>query len=479
MQRLIQSLKRLDCLGLPAVINYRMMLPAVLLFLLWIIPHTGKSQQTVSFNIDGFTYQANINWVVKHNGADFPGRTAHAVNRSLDGTIDLMVLFKFRYDSIPDDQNLVWGFQFSHEGGLLSPARNEKRSRSVKLFQRFQLTGTGNASLLISPKVWRKTRSNQFEVVALAQPFKLNFAISENGDLVSNTSSIRDSIQNRPQQSNETNAADNPTVTDEERAAFNQASKEVESTQKIKAFMSFVDKFSPEKPASPLVTEAIKNVPLSTSLPDKKGGGKTFSYTLNYAVNPVIDTSSVKGWRWTLSESDFGRYQLILNDLGDTVHSFRIADLGKNAPFNRPREISPFDTIKVTLEGEDSDAFYLRFLGGNPPFIVFLSQDQIPKARYFIEQTDTLVSIPKSTCKLCKNGAHTLEVYDSDFNTLLLHADKAIHIRRLNYFQAGLIAVGIILAIYFLFNPARRAWKRYIYEKQLREIEEWEKKDAM
>ena len=455
-----------------------MMLQAVLLFLFCVIPNSGKAQQTVSFNIDGFTYQADINWVVKHNGTEYPGRTAQAVNRSQDGTIDLMVLFKFRYDSIPDDQNLVWGFTFSHDGGLLSPARNEKRSRSVKLFQRFQLTNTGNASLLISPKVWRKTRSNQFEVVTLAQPFKLNFAISENGGLTTNTTVLKDSIKNKSQQTNEVKTADKSAVTDAEREAFNQAVNEVEASRKIKAFMSFVDKFSPEKPASPLVTEAIKNVPLAASLPDKKGR-KTFSYTLNYAINPVIDTSSVKGWHWTLSESDFGQYQLILNDLGDTVHSFRFADLGKNAPFNRPREISPFDTIKVTLEGEDSDAFYLRFLGGNPPFIVFLSQEQIPKVRYFVEQTDTLIAIPKSTCELCKNGAHTLEVYDSDFSTMLLHADKAIHIKRLNYFQVGLIVVGIILAIYFLFNPARRAWKRYVYEKQLREIAEWEKKDAI
>lgn len=478
MQRLLQSLNSLDCLGLPAVLTFRKILPAVVLILCCSVPELGKTQQTVSFNIDGFTYQADINWVVKHNGTDYPGRTSHAINRSLDGTIDLMVLFKFRYDSIPDDQNLVWGFTFSHDGGLLSPARNEKRSRSVKLFQRFQLTNTGTASLLISPKVWRKTRSNQFEVVTLAQPFKLNFAISENNNTASNAAASKDSLTNRPQPATEAETAGNAEVTAAETEAFNKAVNEVESTQKIKALMSFVDKYSPAKPSSPLVTEAIKNVPLAASLPAKKGG-KTFSYTLNYAINPVIDTSSVKGWHWTLSESDFGRYQLILNDLGDTVHSFRIADLGKNAPFNRPREISPFDTIQVTLEGEDSDAFYLRFLGGNPPFIVFLSQNQIPKARYFIEQTDTLMAIPKATCRLCKDGAHTLEVYDSDFSTLLLHASKAIHISRLNYFQVGLIGVGIILAIYFLFNPARRAWKRYLYEKQLREIEEWEKKDVM
>lgn len=464
-------------MGLPAIVSARITLPAVLLILCFGAPNWGKAQQTISFNVDGFTYQADINWVVKHNGTDYPGRTSHAFNRSQDGTIDLMVLFKFRGDAIPDDQNLVWGFTFSHEGGMLSPGRNEKRSRSVKLFQRFRLTNTGNASLLISPKVWQKTRSNQFEVVALAQPFKLNFAISENS-LASNTPILKDSTKNRQQQSQETEIADNSAVTDEETEAFNQAVNEVESTQKIKALMSFVDKFSPEKPSSPLVAEAIKNVPLAASLPAKKGG-KTFSYTLNYAINPVIDTSSVKGWHWTLSESDFGRYQLILNDLGDTVHSFRIADLGKNAPYNRPRDFSPFDTIQVALEGEDSDAFYLRFLGGSPPFIVFLSQNKIPKARYIIEQTDTLMAIPKATCRLCKDGPHSLEVYNSDFSTLLLHANKAIHISRLSYFQIGLIAVGIILAIYFLFNPARRAWRRYVYEKQLRDIEEWEKKDAL
>jgi hypothetical protein len=432
----------------------------------------GHAQQSISFSIDGYTYQADINWIVKHNRTNYQGKVAHALDRSVDPSVDLVVLFKFRYDSIPGDQNLVWGFQFSEEGGLLTPTRNDKRSRSLKLFQRFQLTGTGNASLLISPKVWRKSSSNQFNIVTLAEPFKLNFNISEGAVTALNGAPVPDSLNNKPVQTIPSSTASS----EAESIAYNLAIAESESTQKIKALMNFVDKFSTAKTSSPLVTEAIKNVPLATSLPVNKEG-KRFSYTLNYAVNPVIDTSSVRGWRWTLSESDFGRYQLILDDIGDSVHSFKIADLGKNAPFNQPREIRPFDKIQVTLEGEDRNSFWFRLEGGVPPFIVFLSQNQIPKARYVINYTDTLWTIPKSSCKLCKSGPHTLEVYDNDFTTLLLRADKAIHITRINYIYLGLLAVAILLIIYFSFKPLKRARDRYLYEKRLRDIEAWEEKD--
>ncbi len=448
--------------------------------LLWV--HTGFSQQTLSFSSDGYTYHADINWVIKNNNAEYRNASAHQFDKSLDATFDLVVFFKFKYDSIPPDQDIVWGFQFNQGGGIITPARNEKRTRSLKIFQRFQLTGTGEANLVISPKAWKKNRSNQYESLDLAQPFKLTFSINETG--VSATAqqpgSGIDSLVISPIKSKEipVPVSEHLANTEIEIQAFKKAISEIDSTQKIKALLDFVDKYAPEKPKSALVTEAIKNVPLGTSLPKTKGDG-TYSYTLNYAVNPVIDSGSVKGWDYRLSKEKSGQYQLTLKDRGESVHEFKIADLGKNAPFNRPREIRPFDKVQVSLLGENSESFQLRIVGGVPPFIVFLSQNRVPKARFIFNQTDTLYSISKDACKMCKSGAHTLEVYNNDFSTLLLRADSAIHIFRINYYYLGLIALAIVLVIYFLYKPITRARQRYVYERRLRDIEDWEKRDNM
>lgn len=480
MQLLIYSINRLGCLGLLRAQAQKLPLAAWAAMLFFSVSfQTGFAQQSISFNAGGYNYSAKIYWVVKQNGVDYQSKLNHSLDRAKDATIDLVVYFDFRYDSIPSDQNLVWGFQFSQEGGLLSPQSNDKRSRSSKLFQRFRLNGTGNASLLISPKIWRKNSSNQFEVIELGQPFKLNFNISDSkstsdlsgkGSAASDTPSLNKLVGNGLLDVEKTNAPQ------EAKAAYTEAVSVEDSTQKIKALMSFADKYASNQPSAQLVSEAIKNVPLATSLPQQQSG-RSFAYTLNYAVNPVIDTNSVRGWRWTLSESDFGKYQLILDYLGDSIHSFKIADLGKNAPFNQPRELRPFEKIDIKLVKETSESFQLRFEGGAPPFIVFLSQDEIPKARYVVDYTDTLWTIPKESCRLCKSGAHTLEVYSGDFTTLLLRADRAIHISRLNYFRIGLICIVLILGLFFIYKPAMRYRQRYLYEKQLRDIEAWEKED--
>lgn len=464
-----------------SVARYFKLSTGVVVFLCVFLQQTGNTQESITFNWEGYTYQADINWVIKHNNVEYRSGTSPAFDRTADGSFDLVVYFKFKYDSVPPDQNLAWGFQFAQNGGLISPASNEKRSRSLKQFQRFQLTGTGTGNLVISPKVWLRNRSNQFEVITLAQPFNINFNIAEgNAKQAANTPQPAiDSLKINPIKSKEIPipVSEHTVNTEVEIEAYKIAMSEIDSTQKIKALLDFVDKFSPDKPKSPLVAEAIKNVPLGTSLPKTRGDG-TYSYTLNYAVKPEIDSSNVRGWEWDLSRERGGQYQLTLRDLGDSVHLFKIADVGKNAPFNLPREIRPFDKIQVGLATETSEAFQIRFQGGVPPFIIFLSQNRIPKARFIVTSTDTIWTINKDDCLLCKNGKHTLEVYNSDFSTLLLRVEDGINIFRINYYYLGLTALALILLVYFFYKPLTRVRQRYIYEKRLRDIEAWEKRDA-
>ena len=481
MQLLMRSLDRFNvCRQFRSKIISTGISSSFIVLLSWLSISPASAQQFISFSWEGQSYYADINWVVKHNNTEYWDQPAHQFDKSLDPSFDLVVFFKFKYDSIPGDQDLVWGFQFNQGGGLISPTSNDKRSRSLKQFQRFQLSGSGEASLTISPKVWRRNRSDQFEVVDLAPPFNLTFSVADGSLTANNTPSPADleNLSINPIKSKEIPipVSEHAINTAAEIEAYKKAMTEADSKQKIKALIDFVDNLAPNKPKSALVAEAIKNVPLGTSLPKSKGDG-TYSYTLNYAVNPVVDTNTVKGWKWNLSQEGTGQYQLTLKDLGDSEHSFKITDIGKNAPFNQPKEIRPFDKIQVALVGENSESFQLRIIGGVPPFIVFLSQDRIPKARFIITATDTLWSIKKEDCLLCKSGNHTLEVYNSDFSTLLLRADSAINIFRINYYYVGLILLTVILFIYFSYKPLTRVRQRYIYEKRLRDIDEWEQRD--
>ncbi|MBK6930892.1 MAG: hypothetical protein IPH12_08440 [Saprospirales bacterium] len=441
----------------------------------WFEPSFALAQQSISINVEGKIYRADIFWTIRHNNLDYKGVTIYSFDRSLSATFDLAVHFKFKNDSIPQDNNLVWGFQFNQTGDILFPPANEKRSRSARQFQRFDMRSTGEASLTIIPKIWKKLAGGGFEPLNMGTPFTLGFKITDSGGaaLVSNNPAV-DNL-------NGPNAGSTPEQPlagkdQEESRAYAAATTMSDSTEKIKALIDFVDKYAAERPASPLVATAIKNVPLGTSLPKNRGDG-SITYTLDYAVNPVIDTAGVQGWKWELSEFAFGRYELKLQDLGDSVHSIRIADLGKNAPFNRPRELRPFDRISVQLIGQDREFFQLKVEGGVPPFIVFLSQDKIPRERYILTRTDTVWSLRKSDCRLCKTGKHTLEVYNSDFSTLLLRAQNSIQIFRVNYYFAGLLGVLVISLFILLFKPLRRAWRMYRYERQMSEIEAWEKKE--
>lgn len=450
--------------------------------LLGLCPFFLPAQQRITFSVDGAVYRADLNWIIKHNGVESIGKTDHTLDKSRDASFDLVIFFSFIGDSIPADDGVVWGFRFAQNGGVISPSANDKRSRSLKQFQRFQVSGPGKASLAIRPMVWRRNAGNQFETIGEAPLITLNFVIEEslaNLPSVSTKTATADSTprKNPPQPLPKTLPDPQESDKENEAEAFNQAANVADSTLKIKAFIDFVDKYAKEKPESKLVATAIRNIPLGASLPEVKRNG-TYSYTLSYAVNPVVDTSSVRGWDWELSSTAYGEYRLTLNDLGDSAHSIRIADLGKNAPYNRPRELRPFDKIRVTLEGETSDSFRLKLQGGVPPFIVFLSQNKIQRERYVLNQTDTIWSISKSSCAMCKNGAHTLEVYNSDFSTLLLRAEGAVHIRRYSLFFLALYGVIALLVVGLLYKPLFKAWQRYAYQRKLREIEAWERLDG-
>lgn len=465
------------------VIQHALALRLLALVLLFSPLGAVLAQQPVVFQVNGKNYRADVFWTVKHHGVEFRGATMHNLNRSDDSAFDLAVYFKFRDDSIPADENILWGFRFNQNGGIISPSNNEKRSRSLHLFQRFELSGGGNAGLTIIPVVWRRTASGQLEVIAQAQPAVLGFAIADVAPKPTVATAPELTAPQRPVEKIPERKPEPPltplpdAIPEDESTAFTAAAAVRDSTQKIKALMEFVDKFAAAKPKSDLVGKAIKDIPLGTSLPVAKEKGQ-ISYTLNYAVNPVVDTSSVKGWDWELTPAEFGRFKLTLSDLGDTVHAIRIADIGKNAPFNRPRELRPFDKIRVTLAGEDRDSFQIRLEGGTPPFIVFLSDKRVPRERYVLDRTDTIWSISKSSCRLCKTGAHTLEVYDSDFSTLLLRAESAIHIYRVNYVYAALFGVAAVLILFFAYKPLLNAWRRFLYLRKLRQIEAWEKRDA-
>ncbi len=442
----------------------------------------GRAQQSIAFNLNGNDYRINVSWVVRHNNTEARLKTEHAFTTDGQDAFDLAVFFNFA-DSLPPDNDVVWGFQFNSSSDMISPGANEKRSRSKSLFQRFELAGGGQATLTIIPKVWKRNAAGKFDVLVAGNPIKLSFTITGSSPLAasdrtgqSDPSGSADSVRT-PAASSKPAAPQTvaPEAT-EEGAAYNEATTAGDTLQKIKALREFVDKYAAANPKSPLVAKAIKDIPLGTSVPEKKSDG-TIAYTLDYAVKPVVDSATVKGWRWSLAQSEFGQYKLTLTSLHDSLKSFKIADLGKNAPFNQPKELRPFERISVRLAGLTGDSFRIRVQGGTPPFIVFLSQNRIPKWRQVLSQTDTVWAFSKDVCLLCKSGNSTLEVYDSDLSTLLLKVDDAVNIFKINYFYLSLFCIALILLVYFTYRPLRSFWQRYTFEKRLRQIKAWEIKE--
>lgn len=444
---------------------------------------TGHAQQLLSFNVGGKSYTAEILWTVKHNNTEYKAKTAHPLDLAKAGTFDLAVFFKFRNDSLPPDGNIVWGFQFSQSGNLFTPLDGEKRSRSKNQFQRFNFTGTGHSVMTIIPKVWQKSGTGRFDMIRQGNPFALTFDFT-NSNLppvseVAGPAGTPDAGSETATPANTTPAVpptDEPQQKSKVDIDYTAAKAIVDTIQRTRALIDFVDKYSATAPKSELVAKAVRDIPLSISLPNSKKEG-TYTYTLDYPVNLFIDSSKVKGWSWNLSKTQAGKYELVLTDLKDSVHTFTLTDLGKNAPFNLPKELSPFEKIKVELIGQSSDSFQLRVIGGVPPFIVFLSQNGFPVERYIIENTNTIQAFSKADCERCETGAYTLEVYSSDFSTLLLRVEKAVKIRKINYLLVLLFCTVGIPVFFYGLKFLRRLWQWLVYQKTLRDIHVWEQRE--
>jgi len=429
------------------------------------------------------TYRAEFFWAVKHAGNEYKSKSSHTIDRSKDPAFDLEATFRFRNDSMPADNNIVWGFQFRQNGGVISPTSNEKYTRSLRLFQRFEASGTGNASLTIVPKAWKRNAAGQYEAIGQAAPITLGFAINDAASVASAPTAAAPppaepistpQPETPPVQSKPVPAT--PLAQQAEAQAYASALNQSDSTLRAKALLNFIEQHEGKAGAnSVLVSRALKDVPLGISLPVRRDNG-SFVYVLDNALNPVVDTGSLQGWESALSPTGPGRYELKITYLSDTQHLIRIADIGKNAPFNKPIELRPFEKIQVELAGETSDSFRIRVAGGVPPFIVYLSRDNIPKIRYLLTRTDTTWTLDKNQCAVCDNGAHTLEVYNSDFSTLLLRSEGGIKISKINYFFLALYSVAAILLLFFLYKPASRTWRYFRYTSTLRDIEAWERK---
>lgn len=434
------------------------------------------------FQVGDQTYRADFFWAIKHAGNEYKSKSAHSIDRTKDVAFDLEATFRFRNDSIPSDREVVWGFQFRQGGGAIAPASNEKYSRSLRLFQRFQTASTGNGTLTVIPKAWKRNAAGQYEAIGQAAPVTLGFTVTDAESAQSApTAAAPVPEPAAPPQSDTKPAQPKPapisTVAQQEEAlAYAKAINEPDSTLRGKALMNYLAQYRDRPgPNSALVDKALKDVPLGISLPVRQEGG-TFVYTLDNAVSPVVDTTTLKGWDYTISASGRGRYALTLRFLNDSQHVVRIADIGKNAPYNSPLELRPFEKINVEFDGETRDSFRIRVAGGVPPFIVYLSQKDVPKIRYLLTRTDTTWTLGKNTCEVCNNGPHTVEVYNNDFSTLLLRAEGAVKIYKINYFFLALYSVVAILLLYFLYKPAMRAWRHLQYERTLRDIESWERR---
>lgn len=436
----------------------------------------GLAQQLLTFSVNGKTYNAEISWVVKHNNVEFKSKSTHNLDVGKATAFDLAVFFNFKNDSLPGS-DIVWGFQFSQNGNLISPPANEKRSRSKNQFQRFNIAGTGAAGLVITPKAWRRTASGRLEPVGgQSNSFTLAFNFSDSNQApapestpppatpVASNAPARPDENTRPQKP----VAANPEDVKEEQD-YTAARNVTDTIQKIRALIDFVDKYAAAKPKSALVANAVKDIPLGVSVPTVRGDS-AYTYTLDYPVNLYIDSAKVRGWRWNLSKTPSGKYELVLIDLKDTVHAFPLIDAGKNAPFNLPKELSPFDKVKVEFLGETKDSFQLRLAGGTPPFIVFISKNGFPVGRFVIDATNTTKTFSKEDCERCKNGTYAIEVYNSDFTTLLLRVEEAIHVRKIRYLWILLFSVVGFPVVFFMVKLIPRLWEWLVYQKTLLEI---------
>ncbi len=435
------------------------------------------TQQSFVFNVEGRNYRVEVSWSVKHAGNTYANATAHSFDFSKGNAFDLEVQFRFLDEVPPPEVELLLGFQYRHGGSALAPTEGEKRARGMRHFQRFQAVGGGAATLTLTPKVWRRTLDAGVELLASGSPITLGFAaapaVSSAPSVVAPTPNIDSASRPTPPPA----PPQEPPLTFAQKAeseAYAKAVSTPDSAQRIRALIDFVDQYRAVHPPSLNVQKALREVPFSTSLPKNQATNQV-SYVLDYAVRPFIDTAQANRWQWDLKNVAPGRFQLTLSPLSDTVTTFMLADIGKSAPFDRPRVLQPFEKVQVSLVSQSKEGFTLRFAGGTPPFMVYLLQDRITRMRYLVPQTDTTLTLSKDACTVCKDGPHTLEIYTGDFSTLLLRQEDAISIERANRWLPMLtISIALFLLIAF-HKPLRKWWQHYWYYRKLREIEAWER----
>ncbi|MCS7037668.1 MAG: hypothetical protein RMJ33_05095 [Saprospiraceae bacterium] len=456
---------------------------AVWLSLVWsilclLIALPLRAQQTFVFAIDGKSYRVEASWNVKHAGSSYANATAHTLDFSKGNAFDLEVQFRFPDEAPPPEVELLLGFQYRHGGSTLAPTEGEKRARGLRHFQRFQSVGGGNATLTLTPKVWRRTPEGTVEVLASGAPTTLGFTPSSATPAPTTAATpATPASDTTTKPAAAPTAPQTPTSTPAQQAeneAYAKASSEPDSAQRIRAFIDFLDQYRTTNPQSPNVQSALRAVPLSASLPQPQGAKKV-SYVLDYAVRPVIDTAQANRWQWELKNIAPGRFQLTLSALSDTATTFVLSDAGKSVPFNRPRLLQPFEKVQVVLAAQTKDAFTLRLVGGTPPFMVYLLQERVTRMRYLVSQTDTTLTLSKAACTVCKDGPHTLEVYTGDFSTLLLREIDAIQIDKPNRWPL-ILALSTALFLLIAFHKLLGKWWRHFqYHRKLREIEAWER----
>ncbi len=435
------------------------------------------AQQSFTVPVNGKNYRIEVSWRIKHAGNTYVNATGYELDFSKGNAFDLEVQFRFPEESPPEEANLLSGFQYRCVGSTLAPSDGEKRARGTRHFQRFQAVGEGNAGIILTPKIWMQTPGNPPEVIATAPSLTLGFVRSAStvasvpvrSDTAKPTSVESTSPPETLPSQDLTDAAQK-----EQEDAYAEALNEQDSVQRIRALMDLLLRYQATAPSSPVVQKALRQVPLSTSLPQPQKDGKV-SYILNYAVRPEVDTTQAKNWKWELKGLSAGQYLLTLSPLSDTSTTFAVVDVGKSPPFNRPRLLQPFERVSIELLGQTRNDFTLRLKGGTPPFVAYLLQDGVTRVRYLIPQTDTTWTLSKELCTVCKNGAHTLEVFTGDFSTLLLRKENSIEIKRPNYVLPFLsLAAGLILFL-ILRKPLVSGWKYYQYRRKLRDIEVWER----
>mgnify|MGYP007030112506 CR=1 FL=1 len=442
--------------------------------LLW----PATAQQSFVFPLNGKNYRVEVSWSVKHAGTVYTNASAHTLDFSKANAFDLEVQFRFPDEAPPPESGLLWGFQYRHAGSMLAPTDGEKRARSVRQFQRFQAVGSGNATLTLTAKVWRRTSEGEAELLASGQPTTLGFARAAAATTtVSASPSPSDTAKTLPSPPPPATLPSALPLTPAAKAeseAYTKAASEPDSAQRIKALIDFVERHQMDYKQSPIVQKAMREIPLSTSLPQPKGRTEV-TYLLNYAVKPSVDTNKSQQWSWALKNIGPGKFELTVRPLTDTARTLTLADEGKAPPFNRPRTLQPFEKVQVTLLSQTREDFTLRLSGGSPPFVAFLSQDHITRIRYYLPHTDTTWTLSKALCTVCKGGAHTLEVYTGDFSTLLLREIDGVYIHRFNY-VLWMLAPSVALLLLLVFRkPIAKGWKTYQYQRKLRDIEAWER----